>query len=487
MSEIRKALLHSILNSYSLKVLAIASSVIVARLLTPSEVGTYAIASSLIVWLSEIKLMGANLYIIREKNIDTNKIRSSLGVSIILSWLIGFILFFSSTIIADFFANRDVGNIIKILAATFILSPYTSVYQALLTRKLKFNILLRINIASSIISITITILLILYGFSFYSLALGFLSREIIYFFGIRFNTHKGTPVIPNFHNSSKIIKLGLYSSTSGLLRKAQFTFPDLLIGRFGTTAQVGIFSKGLGFVEFVNEAVSSGTTPISLPYLSKNNQSPAAMELAYRKASVFSTALIWPVLAVVSVFAKPAIIVLFGNQWIEAAPLAAIIAISVIIKEAHLYSNQYIVASSKEHFLIIKDALIFLAFIISLVLYFRYSLIGLAYSYLLTSLFSLMITTLILKMATNFSAKIFIKSIIPSLNLTIICLIFSEILKRAIDHFSLNPYLTISIVALIMPIFWLSAATLTRHAISHEIKDIINKIMSKFKKQKDKN
>lgn len=481
MSDIRKALLHSIANSYSLKLLGILSTIVIAHLMTPGEIGTFAIASSLIMWLSQIKLMGANLYIVREKEINHQKIRAALGVSVILSWSIGLALVAAAGPLGNFFKHPGEANLIRILAIPFLFNSHTSVYQAVLTRNLKFNVLFKSNLISSIISFAVTVLLIFLNFSFYALALGYVARELIFYIGIHISTKRGTPVLPGFSGISAIMKLGVYSSTSSLMRQAQFNFPDLLIGKFGTTAQVGIFSRGLGFVQFINDSVTSGTTPLSLPYLSKNNQSASTLEASYIKASVHSNGLLWPVLAVVAVFSKQAIVVLFGSQWAAAAPLATIIAGSAIIRTTHLYANQYLVASSKEHYLIIKDLITFVVYLLSALLYFKYSLIGLAFSYLIIGIQSFIITPIILKVVGQFSIQRFLLASVPSFLMTISCFLAALVLRFISEKFNFGDLLSVLSVALIMPFIWLATATMVSHPISNEIKSLVQNGLSRFR------
>ena len=74
-----------------------------ARLLTPDELGVYAIAGAVVLIASELKLMGTTSYLIREKELTEAKVRSGVGLSIIFSWGLGFSLAASSNYLSLFF------------------------------------------------------------------------------------------------------------------------------------------------------------------------------------------------------------------------------------------------------------------------------------------------------------------------------------------------------------------------------------------------
>ena len=100
MSQIKKALLFSSLNQYLLKLLALVSTMVFARLLTPHELGIYAIASSVLIIVSELKTLGVAKYLIREKDLSPEKVKAALGLSILISWSLGISLLVMSKYIA---------------------------------------------------------------------------------------------------------------------------------------------------------------------------------------------------------------------------------------------------------------------------------------------------------------------------------------------------------------------------------------------------
>lgn len=103
MSRIRKALLHSSISQYGVKLIGLVTMMVVARLLTPEELGVFAIASGIVMLLSEFKLLGAADYLIRERELSEDKIRRALGLTILISWGLGIAVMLSGPWVGRFY------------------------------------------------------------------------------------------------------------------------------------------------------------------------------------------------------------------------------------------------------------------------------------------------------------------------------------------------------------------------------------------------
>ncbi len=75
MGSVRRAILFSSVTRYSTRFISLFSAVVIARLLTPEEIGTFAIASAVVMMMSEFRLLGAGAYLIRESELTEGKVR----------------------------------------------------------------------------------------------------------------------------------------------------------------------------------------------------------------------------------------------------------------------------------------------------------------------------------------------------------------------------------------------------------------------------
>ena len=80
MSPVRLALLFSQFGSYYASILTLVSTMLLARILTPDELGVVGIASSIIILADILKNAGMSSVLIREKELTERLVREALGV-----------------------------------------------------------------------------------------------------------------------------------------------------------------------------------------------------------------------------------------------------------------------------------------------------------------------------------------------------------------------------------------------------------------------
>ncbi len=469
MSKVRRAVIFSSASQYVVRLIGLATTMIIARLLTPDEIGTFSVASAIVMIIAEFKLLGAADYLVREEELTEEKIRRALGLTVLISWSLGLFIMGVGPLVASYYELAPLAVIFLILATTFFLGPFISIPMALVARRFNFKILLAANILSSIAALVVTVTLINLGFSFYSLAWGHVAKILVEFLVVTLT--KGFPTYwrPMFSNVGLIAKFGIYNSLTNLLTKGVTVAPDLVIGKMGTTAQVGMFSRGQGFVTFVSGTLMSGAAPVVLPFLSDAKRSGTNLIEAYTKATMLMCALVWPVLAVASVASLPAIRIFFGDQWDAAAPVASILAIWLILRSTHHFANNLLIASSNERAMLEKEAFLFVAIFALVIFAYPIGFLAVAYSFLILGILETVIVTWLLVRVLDLSVFSFYRALLPNLLISLICAAATFAISIWIPFEAEPAWKPIGVVALCLPPIWLLSLKVLRHPLYKEI------------------
>lgn len=450
--------------------IGLVSTMVIARLLRPDEIGTFAIASSIVMIMAEFRILGANAYLIREKELTNSKIRSAYGLTIVISWGLGLVVTALAFPLADYFGVPEVSVIFLILSVSFLFAPYISIPDALLSREYKFREITIIRLTASVLQLALTTVLILQGFSFYSLAIGNVVATIIQFVLNLYFTRHIRVYRPSFQGLKPIAKLGIFTSLSYVLQKAQHTLPDMVIGKLGTTAQVGMFSRGLGLVVFVSNVILSGITPVALPYLSDVKKNGEDILAAYIKASQLVAGLIWPVLAVASVASLPAIRLLFGSQWDEAAPIASLVAIWGILRSGHALSPKALVATGQETAMLLKELIVFVAFVAAIIIgYSRFGMMGAGFGFVLTGLADFVLASLFMKVKVGLGIFRYWRALVSSVMVTLACWVFMQGIAYYFPFDSTPSWVTALQTVFLLPLVWLASVFGFFHPIRKEV------------------
>src|SRR5947209_2712053 len=141
LQSIRRSLVRSFLDKYSALAIGIITNLALARILTPSEVGIFSIAASLVGLASSLRQFGIGSYLIQEKELTLARQRSAIGVAVVITWSIGTLLAIASGVIADIYRQLGVQSVILTLALNFFFIPFTMVVVMVLRREMRFGAL----------------------------------------------------------------------------------------------------------------------------------------------------------------------------------------------------------------------------------------------------------------------------------------------------------------------------------------------------------
>ena len=483
MPSVRAAVLYSVVGKYCLSGLGLLTTVIIARILTPAEIGLFAMASALVMILSEVRQLGAGVYLVREPELTEQSVRSALGLTLLISWSLGLAVFLLAPALSNFYNQPDILWLFWILSISFIAAPFISTPAALLTRALAFDALFQIRLATAITSLLASVGLVALGFSYFGLALATTLSMLVQLIVTLFLAPKNMVWRPSFRELKPIVAVGIYTSIANLLKRAPTTLPDIIIGKQGSPAQVGLFSRGLGFIEFLFQSMVMGVSPVALPYLSKVKRDSGHLPRAYTHALVLLMGLLWPVLAVASIVSLPMLRLFFGPQWDEAAPIAAILAYWAILRSGHAFFQQAMVSVNKERTLLIKEAATFLLYLVALVWAVPLGLTAAAYAMLTVAAVDYALSAMLLRSQFGLLFWPFQFAMVPSYATTLACGLSAWLIYRYTLGLSFSGQQALFAVALLLPFIWVACLWLFRHPLKVELQHALSRVLGYRKRE----
>lgn len=426
---VKKALLLSTASEFTSRIINFISVVLFARLLTPSELGVFIIASSIMILASEVKLLGTHTYLVREKYIDESKVAVALGLAIIFSWGLAILLIASSTLISTFYHNSDLAILIIILAGSFIFSPFTSTTSALLTRDYKFGKLLLIQNLGPIFGLTLSIILIYKGYSYFSLAWGQAISSLVSLILAFFVKPIGMNWFPKFKGIKSLAKIGFYASFINVFGRLELTLPDLILGKISTPTTVANFSRAIGLQVFIKDTLLSGISKVSLPYMASLNREKKNIKESYKGASELTLGFILPVILAATIASETLINLLFGPQWQNAIDATKALGVWSMLTCLIFYSRALLFTLHAEKSLFFSRFFLLAVLVVSITSLTDYGLTYISYSFILIGFLDLLITTYLLNHYISLSFIEYFLSIKKSLTITLICGLISYIVR----------------------------------------------------------
>lgn len=347
MGSVRKSIGYSTLNGWTGVVFQLVSTVVVARILTPEQTGVFAVAAVFASLASTFRDFGVGEYLIQERELTDDAIRAATTVNIAVSWAMGVLLFLLAPWIAQFYRNPGVGEVMRVMAFSFLLIPFGAVTMAWFRRELDFRPLVLANLASSTVSLVVVLVMALRGHGYMSLAWSSLAGVAVTVLVSMWCRPASFPRWPGLRGVRKVVDFGKFASGIYIFGQLGRGAPEMIIGRVQDMASVGMFSRANGMVEIFHRLVMRSIMPVCLPYFAQGMREHGSPRKGLLRTMSLLSAVGWPFLLFVGLAAYPAIRLMYGIQWVDAVPLSRILVTVAAVELVYYPAKEAMLAQGK--------------------------------------------------------------------------------------------------------------------------------------------
>lgn len=309
----------------------IASTLTLARLLTPAQTGLFSVTASIFYLAQVLRDFGVAEFLVQEKDLTSSKIRTAFGATLTVSWFLGIVVFLSRGWIAEIYATPALVNLIAVASISFLVTPFSSTVLALLNRQMAFDVMLRISLGSNFVNAIVSISLSYLGWGAMGLTIGMVAMNVTTAAIAGLSAPSHDHFVPSLREWRHIIGFGTYMSAINVINQVATRIPDLVISRALGYAPLGIYNRALGTVRIFGDLVASSVQAVVFPSFSALHRSGADLLQPYLRVVAFTTGIALPVLALLAITPGPLVEVLLGRQWLATIPLIPYLVAAVAI------------------------------------------------------------------------------------------------------------------------------------------------------------
>jgi teichuronic acid exporter len=308
-----------------------AGTLVVIRLLSPEDYGLMAKVSVVCGIASAIAELGLGAAIIRSVDLARDHLRKIYGVSLLFGAVMTTTVAAASPLLAALFHEPRLSWPIAVASLQFLIGAAAIVPVGLATRDLSFRLLAKIDMATGVITITVTLLLAVLGAGVWALVLGTLIGAIARSTALlRF----GERVWPLFSlgGIGEHLKFGL---TLVANRVSYFVVvqSDVLIGSaFLSTIEIGQYAVALQLATLPMTKVMGMINDITLPVVARQQGDPAGVRQSLIKSLGLISLIAFPLLWGISAVAPELVRVLFGIKWLDTVPALTLLPLVVPLR-----------------------------------------------------------------------------------------------------------------------------------------------------------
>ena len=326
--RLRRAMLQSLVQQALAMLLSFATGVIIARLMTPQQVGPYAIAMAAVNTTAALKDFGVGAYVISHPKDDAALLRAAYGITLVMAVMLAGLSLAASFPLAAFYREPEIAHVLCIVAIAQLLQAVAFPGMVLLTRGLRFDCLLVIGMAGAISQFAMSVFLAWLGMGAAALAWGYVAAALIAMCATLALAPQTVGLRPTLRGSRQLLRFGGWMSAALVTGSTAGSLPELMIGRSLGSGDTAIFSRAQNIVAIIRNGLFAAMMRPMLPRLGASESNGESLAPLYLRIIETVTGLAWPAYALLAVWAEPLVRLLYGPAWSTAAGIIMPLAIA---------------------------------------------------------------------------------------------------------------------------------------------------------------
>jgi teichuronic acid exporter len=314
-ASLKTNLFWDYLNRFGNTLFSLITSVILARLLTPSDYGLVGISMAVNGIAGIFLNLGFVSAIIQAKELDNKSLSTVFFLNMGIALLIYGSVFFSAPFVGLFYKLPELDLILKITAISFVINALNIIPSALMTREMKFKEMAIVSLLSSLISGSIGIYLAMHHYGVWSIIYQQLLSGIIVLLGFYLFTRWLPILYFKILTIKKMLKFGMYMFFSGLLDGVYNRIDIFLIAKVFSPASLGLYTRAQGLDGMIRNLSSGSLLNVLFPTFAKISDNREQLKQMYYQYFQLISFLFCLLAGIFYISAEQLFLILFGAQW----------------------------------------------------------------------------------------------------------------------------------------------------------------------------
>lgn len=328
----REKVLHGAIWKFAERVFAQAASlivsIIIARLLDPSDYGVVGIVTVFFAFANVIISGGLNTALIQKKDADSEDYNTVFSISFIVALAIYLVLFIAAPWIAEIYEKDILVGIIRILGLSLPIYALKSIVCAYVSSTLQFKMFFFATLGGTIISAVVGICLALNNMGAWALVAQQLTNtaiDTLILFAV-------TKLHLSFKITLKKLRIlagyGIRIMASSLLGVTVNQMNPLFIGLKYSSADLSFYTKGRSLPEMLSSSMTYTISSVLFPAMAKIQDDKNQLLRYTRLYMQVASFIVFPVMLGFYAIAENFVCVFLTEKWLPAVYYIQIVCIS---------------------------------------------------------------------------------------------------------------------------------------------------------------
>lgn len=468
-----KGVIWSAVERFSTQGVQFLFGILLARLLTPNDYGMIAMLAIFIAVSQTFIDSGFGNALIRKPDRNEADKATVFFFNIFMAAICYGVIFLAAPLIARFYNMPQLEGILRVLAINLIIQAFGSIQHLNLTIDLNFKTLAKISFSGAVVGGTAGLICAYNGLGVWSLVVQQMTTTSFKVFLFWVLVRWRPKTFFNKKSFRNMFGFGSKLLASGLLNTLYENIYDLIIGKVFSAATLGNYSRASHFGYFPSSNITGIFQRVTFPVLSKIQDDHEKLRIAYLKFLNMATLVIFPLMIGLVALAKPFILLVLTDKWVDVILILQIISIAYMWYPVHAINLNILQVLGRSDLFLKLEIIKKIVGITVLVITVPHGIIALCYGQWVTTCFGLVINTYysgkLLNAGLFIQLKMYIPTLLNSLVMGAICTGVTNLLPE--KEYAIQLILGVAVGAT----YYLASNWIFNRAIVKELLELINK------------
>ena len=322
-------------------------SIILARLLLPSDYGVIALITIFIDIANVFVSSGFGAALVQKKDADEVDFSSVFYFSIVMSWVLYIIVFLGAQAVAGFYDKEILTPVLRVMALKLPLAGVNSVQHAYVQKKMLFKRFFFSTLIGTVGSAVVGIVMAYTGFGAWALVAQYLFNStmdtVVLWFTVRWR-----PVWRfSLGRMKYLFGFGWKMLASELIHTSYKQIRSLIIGKVYTEKDLAFYNQGGKLPSLIVTNINSSVSSVLFPAMTLKQDDTGKLKEMVRLSIRVSSYIMWPLMIGLLVISEPIVRLMFTEKWLPCVPYMQIACIQFALEPVQTANVQAVKAMGK--------------------------------------------------------------------------------------------------------------------------------------------
>lgn len=315
-------------SSYFMKIVA---NFVLAALLLPEAFGMAMVVLAVIHTMTLLAEMGFGQAVIQKSDLTQKHLTTIFYTNLIVSVFIFLFIFVFANLIANFYGEPSIQELIQIGSTVIIIKMFSAVQIAHNEKKFNFKLIVKIQIFAVLIGAGLKIVLAYNNYEVWSLIYGEIVTQLIILMLIWFNSSWWPKLKDIEYKALKsVIGFGGKLTVINFINVFSSKLDILTIASVVSVHEVGLYTFSLLIISLIPGQINAVVQKVMFPAFALHKDKHENLKTIFLETTRYISLIALPMVVGIGFISNELITIFFTEKWSDAIPLIEILVIYAI-------------------------------------------------------------------------------------------------------------------------------------------------------------